>query len=275
MLWVPQKGTLLTQSNVSNIATSSPGTGVTTGGSASTKGTAVQLIASTLFDAYWMRVVAMSYASTIVASEGALDILIGGSPEEIFISNLLMGYCGGSGQIKGPKVWDFNLYVPAGSRIAAQAAGARTSTTMRVCVSLYGGYGYPPFRVGTKVTTYGMGTVPNGTTITPGNGTLGSFAQITGSTTEDHFALVPSFQPSANTALSTLQYTVEIGLGSATETVIGLPYQFSADTNETMDGPFNSMPVFQDVPAGTRLAMRASANGSPGSSYNGVIHAIS
>lgn len=248
----------------------------TSGSSASIKGTAVQLIASTAFDAYFLRVIASGYANSTIASQGALDILIGSSPETVLIPDLLMGYCGGLGAFKGPKVWDFNILIPAGSRLAAQAAGNRLSASVRVGVYLYGGHGYPPFRVGSKVTTYGMTTVPNGTAITPGtSGAVGAFAEITPSTTEDHFAMVPSFQVSASTGVSLLNFTVEIGSGAATEEVVSPPFWYSTDSTETMDGPYNPMPVFQDIPAGTRLAMRASASGTPNPNYNGVIHAIS
>lgn len=268
---------MLHETNSGAVGTGNPGTSVTTGASASTKGTPAQLIASTAFDAYWVRVVAHNYSLAAgAASQGALDILIGSSTETVLIANLLMGYAGGSASNRGPKVWDFPLYIPAGSRLAAQAAGNRTSTAMRVVINLYGGYGYPPFRVGTKVTTYGMGTVPDGTPITPGaSGAVGAFAQITASTTEDHFALVPSFQVTNSTAVNFNVFTVEIGSGAATEEVISPPYWFATDSNEAMDGPYNSMPVFQDIPAGTRLSMRASGSGTLNPSYNGVIHALS
>lgn len=276
MLWVPQKGRLRYETNAGAVGTGNPGTAVTTGASVSTKGTPSQLIASTAFDTYWMRVVAHNYSlSSGAASQGSLDILIGSSTESVLIANLLMGYSGGSGPNRGPKVWDFPIYIPAGSRLSAQAAGNRTSTAMRVVVNLYGGYGYPPFRVGTKVTTYGMSTVPDGTSIIPGaSGAVGSFSQITSSTSEDHFALVPSFQLTNSTNVSFNIITVEIGSGSSAEEVISLPYWFATDTSEAMDGPYNPMPTFQDIPAGTRLAMRASASGTI-NSYNGVIHALS
>lgn len=276
MLWIPQKGRLRHDSNLSPLGNANPGTAVTTGASSSSKGTPAQLIASTLFDAYWVRVIACNYSLGAAACQGALDILIGNSTESVLIANLLMGYAGGNGINRGPKVWDFPLYIPAGSRLAAQAAGARTSSALRVIIHYYGGYGYPPFRVGTKVTTYGMSTVPDGTSITPGSsGAVGAFSQITASTTESHFALVQSFQVSGAVSVNSNTFTVEIGSGSSTEEVISPPYEFTTDTSEAMDGPYNPMPVFQDIPSGTRLSMRASASGTPNISYNGVIHAIS
>lgn len=278
MLWVPQKGIVRVQSNGGTVGVASPGTSATTGGAASTKGTAVELISSTSFDAYWITILAMGYGASTTASEGALDILVGAATEEVLIANLLMGNCGemGGGSTKGPKRWDFPLYIPAGTRIAAQVAGARVTTAMVVYVEIRGGNGIPPFRVGSKVTTYGMGTVPDGTAITPGaTGGTGAWAQIVASTTEDHFAFVPSFQITTDVSTNNRSYIVDLGIGAATEEQIGYGYWFSASSDERMEGPYNSMPTFHDVPSGTRLVMRASNSGTNDGAYNGCIHAVS
>jgi hypothetical protein len=275
MLWVPKKGKLRVEHNVGAVGTTTHGTSVTTGGAANTKGTPAEMIASTAFDAYWVRIVATNYASITVSSAGAMDILIGASTEEVLIPNLLMGHCGGVAI--GAKTWDFPLYIPAGSRLAVQAAGERTATALRVAIWLYGGDGYPPWRPGGTVTTYGMGTVPNGTTITPGASGAedDAYVQITASTTSDHFAFVPSFQSSADTTTMDRGYAVDIGIGSATEQLIG-EFYYQSSVNEIYSGPLNTMPVFQDVPSGTRLAMRASSSGGTlDANYNGVIHAVS
>ena len=277
MLWTPQKGIVRVQHNTGTVGTLTPGTSVTTGAAASTKGTAVELIASTSFDAFWVTIMAAIYGAAGSASEGSMDILTGAATEDILIPNLLMGYCGGmDGAGKGPKRWDFPLYIPAGTRLAAQAAGALTSTAMQVWIFLYGGNGIPPFRVGTRVTTYGMGTVPNGTAITPGiSGAEGSWTEIVASTTYDHFALVPSFQPSADSTINIRAYALDLGVGAATEEEIMRSYWYSADNGERMEGPLNSMPCFQDIPAASRLVMRVSNSGANDGGYNGVIHGVS
>lgn len=279
MLFVPQKGIVRVEHNLGGTVPASnvTGTAVTTGGSSNTKGTPVQIFASTPFDTFLVTIVASCYGVSTAASEGALDILIGAATEEVLIPNLLMGYCGGDlGAISGgPKRWDFPLNIPAGSRIAAQAAGVRTSTAVQVAIFLYGG-GLSPWRTGSKVTTYGMGTVPNGTTISPGaSGAEGAWAQMTASTTEDHFALVPSFQPTGDTSINNRNYFVDLGVGAATEEEVAQSYWFRTEGAEKMEGPWNSFPTFIDIPAGTRLAMRASNNGSNDGGYNGVIHAVS
>jgi hypothetical protein len=275
MLWVPQKGQLRVETNAGAVGTANIGTAVTTGAAAGTKGAVAQLIASTLFDAYWIMVMASNLNSSATASEGALDIMVGAATEELLIPNMLMGYAGGAGSpIGGPQVWQFPLYIPAGSRLSAKACSARTSTAFRVAVWLYGGDGVPPFRVGSKVTTYGV-TVPNGTTITPGaSGAEGAWTQIAATSSEDHFAFYPSFQPQADTTINNLYYNVDIGVGAATEEQIG-SWFFQTNSNESMGGPFNPMPAFQDVSSGTRLAMRASCSGVLDGGYGAALHGIS
>lgn len=278
MLWTPQKGKLLRESNLGSVGASPAGTAVTTGGSASTKGTPAQLIASTSFDAYWVKIWAWGYGASGVSSACAVDILGGAATEEVIIPNLLAGFCGGLASAGGKgKCWELPLYIPAGTRLAAQAAGERTSTAVQIGIQLFGGAGPPPWRVASKVTTYGMGTVPDGTAIVPGaSGVEGSWTQITGGTSEDHFGCFPSFQLSTSTAAAARGLSVDIGIGAATESEIGGPYVYDTDSTEAMGGYYAGFPVFQDIPSGSRLTMRASSSGNnTGMTFNGVIHAMS
>lgn len=279
MLGLPQKGIVRTDDCIADTGTLTPGVSVTTGAAATTKGTPAELIASTPFDTYYLIVTASDYANAGTACQGAMDILIGAATEEVLIPNLLFGHAGFHGNATvgaGPKRWDFPIHIPAGTRISVQACGARTSTAFRVQVYLHGGNGYPPFRVGSKVTTYGLSTLPRGTSITPGStGAAGSWTQITASTSEDHFAFAPSFQVATDATVTSVMHTVEMGIGSATEEKIGFTYIFSSDSNERQQGPINSFPSFADVPSGTRLVMRASCSGSNDAAYDCMIHAVS
>lgn len=274
MLWIPHKGGVLVQHNTGAVGDITPGTAITPGNGS--KGSATEIFASTSFDSYWMYIMVTRLGFTSAARRACLDILIGGATEEILIPDLLAGFAGQFGVIdfRGPKVWEFPLYVPAGSRIAARAQSTVTST-FEVAVYLYGGNGSPPFTPGGKVTTYGI-TAPDGVAITPGaSAAEGAWTEITASSAEDHFALVPSFQIGNDTTTNARVYSVDIGIGSATEEQVGEGYIYCTDDNETMDGPFPSMPVFQDIPSGTRLVMRASNNGSNDGAYNGALHGVS
>jgi hypothetical protein len=277
-LMIPQKGLIRTESNITGGGSEGAGQNVITGGTASTKGSPVELIAATSFDAYWVTIIAQLYGTAATVSQGALDILIGTSTEAILIPDLLMGYCGGevNNSVNGPKTWQFPLYIAAGNRIAAQAAGARISTAVRVGIILEGGHGSPGHHVGSRVTTYGMGTVPDGTTVTAGSsGAEGSWTEITASTTRDHFAFLPSLQPTGDTTVNNRHYRVDIGIGAAAaEEEIASNYLYATSSAEQMTGPMNSRPQMQHVPSGTRLALRASCHATP-ATLNAVIHAVS
>lgn len=279
MLWLPQKGDRRVQHNVGTVGDGTPGTDVTTGGSASTKGAIAELIASSNFDAFEVIVMACNYGVNGSASEGSLDILHGASGQEaVLIPDLLMGYCGSLNPASaGPKVWKFPLYVPAGTRLSAQAAGVRLSTAIQVGIWLIGGDGNQRGRCGQKVTTYGMGTVPNGTAITPGaSGAEGAWTQIVASTTEDHFALVPSFQISADISVNARGIAVDLGIGAAAgEVELAGQYLYYYTASEIMGGPVMCEPYYGSIPAGSRLAMRVGNEGTNESGYNGVIHCVS
>jgi hypothetical protein len=284
MLWVPKKGIIQMEHNLGAVGSTTVGASVTTGASSATKGTVVELIAATEFDAYWITVIASAYGLAATTAQGCLDILIGAATEEVLIPNLLMGFCGASGTVlgEGAKRWNFPLYIPAGTRIAAAAAGDRTSTAFRVGVILYGGDGYPPFRVGRKVTTYGITTVPAGTDVAAGySGAEGAWVQIAASTSEDHFAFHPSFHPTdGDTTLTPVKnVAIDLGQGAATEELllgVEQSFMYRYGTGELCEGPWQSFPVFQDVPSGTRLVARISMSGVTDTGEPDVaIHAVS
>lgn len=252
------------------------GTSVTTGGTTATKGTPAELITSTAFDAWMVSVIVSQYAASTVASDGALDILIGAATEEILIPDLLFGAAGGEtvNAGLGPRVWTFPLHVPAGSRLAAQAAGRRTSTALRVGIVLHGGPSQPPFRCGTRVDTLGMGTVPNGTAITAGEtGAEGGWTQIIASTARDYFALVPSLQVTNDGSTNFRTLFADIGIGAATEEEVLQSQIYMTDNTERMV-EVASLPHFATVPAGSRLTMRVSNSGLNDAGYDGVIHGV-
>jgi hypothetical protein len=277
MLWVPRKGLLRSQSNIDSGA-NSYGATVTTGASTSTKGSPAQVIASTNFDAYWIRVLAFNVASTGLLSRCCLDICVGASGQErVLIPDLIAGMAGAYGTTgqPGPKVWDFPLYIPAGTRLSAQAACDRTSAAIIVGIYIYGGDGAPAFRVGTKVTTYGIGTVPGAAAFTPGTAAWGAWAQVAATTSEDHFAMSPGWQHGTSAANNRV-VGISMGIGpAASEKQAGETYLYTTDQLEAIGGPCNSMPHFQDIPAGTRLAIRGASHLTPDVGFNGAIHCVS
>jgi hypothetical protein len=280
-LWVPQKGILRTAHNMGPVATTSAGAVAQTHATvANTKGAPVEIFASTPFDTFWVKIIASRYSLSAAAAAGALDILVGPSVEDRLIANLLMGYAGGNStnQICGPKMWDFPLYIPGGTRVACAVAGALLATNVVVQMFLYGG-NVPFCQAGGKVTTYGItdASVPNGTAFTPGaTGVEGAWQQIVAATSEDHFALVPSFSPRAITSLNDKWCHLDIGIGAAAaEDQIAEGYQFYTQASEQCGGPWNSMPCFGPIPSGSRLSIRASLHAALDTGgYDAALHAV-
>jgi hypothetical protein len=276
VLYAPYERLLYFNSLAANPA-EPPGTSVTTGAAEATKGTVVGIITSTPWDAYMIHVSATEYSLGATSSQACLDVLVGPTgTEQMLIPDLLVG---GSSidHLGGGREYMFPLYIPATTQISVKVAGQRLSTAMKVVIGLRGGSGSPPFRVGRQVTTYGISTVPYGTTVVPGaSGAEGAWTQITAGTSEDHFALMAGFQSGTTTTKNTLSFFVDIGEGAATEEEIAQTYLFATDPSEQDYGPRPIFPTFIDVPSGTRLAMRASCNGVlDAGNYNGVIYGVS
>lgn len=276
MLYIPNMGKPQTQHNWGTVGSTTPGTSVTTGAASTTKGTPVEVIASADFDACLVEIFASGYHVSAGDSRGCLDLLIGSATESVLAANLLMGACGAYlGANPGPKRWVFPIEIAGGSRLAVQAAGIRLSTAFRVQIRLYGGMISPWWRVGKGIDTMGIGTVPDGTAITPGaSGAEGSWTQIVASTSRDYFCIVPSFQLGNDTNTNVRALFVDVGIGAATEQEMIQSHVYITGADESIGGPFTPvLPDFWDVPSGSRLTMRAS-NSGVNDAYQGALHGV-
>lgn len=281
-LWVPAKGVLKFQQDNGGGNGGGGGGGVVvqTGASATVKGTAVALFDPTLFDAYWLTIEVFGLALAVTASEGCMDVLVGpagGTADEVLIPNLLIGYAGSLGTGSGFRRYDFPLYIPANTKVMVQAASVRLSTNFTVRAQIMGGTGGPFWPYFTKCTTVGMGTLPNGTAVVPGaSNAAGTPTQIIASTAEDYGCLVPGFQLSADTTTQDRHLSVDVMVGGAgVEQMIGGTWTWATYVNEAMHGPILGFPIYDDIPAGTRLSLRASNTSTNDGAYNGVIHCLS
>ncbi len=272
--------TLRQQTNVAATGSTTPRTSFATGAASTSKtATPVQVIASTDFDVHAVRIAFSGVANSTSDSQFAADLMVGASTaEEVIWGDIIMGGSGGYGGVtgvNGPSQSMMPLYIPAGERLSVRAASNRTAVTMYCQIWLYGGTHSPRWPVGSRVTTYGIGTLPAGTTITPGaSGAQGSWTQITASSTYDHTCWMPGFQGGLDTTKQLRGYTVGVGFGAATEQEIAT-WSYWQNDLETAQGMFPCWWAEQHVPSGTRLGMRASSSGTlDGGSYNGVIYAI-
>lgn len=248
---------------------STPGTSVPTHATVnSTKGAATQLIASLAHDVCELEIYISNYGLATTSSKGMVDILIGSSLTTVLIADLLSGAAGGSAVLgEGGKSWRFPIWIPAGTRLGAQAAGERTGVSLRVGVRCYEA---PPSggMVATKVVTYrGGSAVPDAVAVTASNGGEGSWTQIVASTSEDHWGCLVGFQPPTDTSLTpNKQYLLDVGIGAATEELLGgyeQGYLFRYGTGELCEGPLTGNgPILAPIPSGSRLTARLATNGA-------------
>lgn len=281
MLWTPQKGRVRIQHNMADIqSTATAGTSATTGASATTYGSPAEIFSSLNFDVYGIYLSVSQYSAAANTLQAMMNLLVGGSgSEDPIIPDLIVGYnARGAVHYGTGQRYFFPIYIPAGTRVAWQVAGGVVSTAMRIIAIAIGGDGSPPWRVGSKVTSYGVGTVPQGTAITPGaSGAEGSWTQIVASTTSDHFAIMPGFQPNGDTTINNRGYALEIGRGASTaeDPIHTVDYWYGTTNAEEVIGPTPCLPAFVDIPSGSRLVMRVSNSGTNDGGYGACLYGIS
>lgn len=276
MLLTPTSGDSKIISNSGIVGTANPGTSVPDGAS-NTYGAVTELIsaANNVSDSWGIAIMCTrTEAITAVAGEQAVDILIGGATDDVLISSLLFG----GAFYGGVRTYFFPIHIPAGVRIAARLASFDAQgTESRVVVHLFSGM-TPPFQIGRKVTTYGTKiNDARGLAVSPSNsGAAASVTEMTASTTEDHMYFMPGFQVSVDSTIVGASFTnIGIGVGAATEERVGT-WWFTKNASEEQSGPFPSMGIWRDVPAGTRLTLLASrADAAGDTDHDGHIYAVS
>lgn len=274
MLWALPKGRVKVITNQGIVGTTTPGTGVPSNATTLLDGAVTELIsaANNIQDSWGIEIWISATGLVTTACEACLDILIGGATDDVLIPALI---CGHAVDLGGGVRYFFPLHIPQGKRIAAILASVRTSITSQVIVKLYGGSD-PLFRVGRKVTLYGT-QVNNarGQAVVPSESGAGATAtELTASTTENHFAFMPGFQPATDNSLNAAYMNIGIGVGAATEDRIGT-WEYGKTTGENFSPIGIQMPTFQDVPSGSRLTILASNSGLNDSAYDALIYAVS
>jgi hypothetical protein len=230
--------------------TSSAATTLTAAGSANTKGTAVQLIAATEFDASWILVQLSNVSST---ASYLVDILIGAATEQVIIPNLYaISKPGGNAS-----PYLFPLFVPKGSRLSARCQASTASATIEINIVLVAGTMIAGGSAPSWVTEYGAVALSIGTNIDPGAvaDTDSAWVEITAATTMPHNWLAIAARFSDIILAASTKWRLNIGIGAATEQVLIPDLHFSAETGN--DVPANSvafLPVF--IPAGSRLTAK-------------------
>ena len=232
--------------------TSSRATTLTAAGSINTKGSVVELVASTEFDANWL-LVQTNEASGNPASY-LLDILIGSSTEQVIIPDL---YIAAGHNPNGAPPYLFPIFIPKGSRLSARCQSSTASATLDVSLTLISGTMIGNSQPPSWVSAYGAVASSIGTNVDPGAvaDTDSAWTQIVAATDRAHNWLVIAGRFGDIALGAATRWRLSIGIGAATEQALIPDLHFSADT--IADSPFGGvvcLPVF--IPAGSRLTAR-------------------
>jgi hypothetical protein len=252
---MPEIGTV--QSGLAKVVGSVPATtqGTTiTSGTSNVKGAYVQLTAATDNDANW---VLAHFGNSGGTSTYLIDIAIGAATEQVIIPDLTVipRAAGGNGGS-----YLFPIFIPAGSRLTARCQTFAATQTIEVVLTLFSGTmlagGSPP----SIVSAYGavansLGTNLDGVTAN----TDTAWTQMTAATDRDHSWWCVAGRPGDGTLAAANRWTIDLGIGAATEAEIISDLYFTADvTSDQVYNPVVCFPYY--VPAGSRITARVRSN---------------
>lgn len=232
-------------------AASSALTNVTASGTVNTKGSWVQLVASTAFHS---TAVGLQFKTPGTASNQLLDIGVGAaSSETVLIPDVLVGMPANVGYW----LW-FPVGIPAGTRVAARVQSSTASMVTTVGFQAMASGFVPSSPLG-GCTTYGAATADSGgTSVDPGGtaNTKGSWTQLAASTTGVTRAVVLALGNQANTTRTAADQLFDLGVGAAASEQVVVADVYSRQNTAGNFFPPMAGPFFVDVPEGSRLSVR-------------------
>lgn len=230
-----------------------------------TKGSYVQLIASTTHDTETLTITFHGGVFTDTFNTSTLlDIAVGGAGSEVdLISNLAVGDL-------APRItYVIPIKIASGSRVSARIQSVIVSKQITISAG-FRAHGDNQ-AVPTTCTTYGVTSGnSNGVTLTaPGStNTKAAWTQITSATTADLTRLFVAIH-SGQSGQSASTGLIDIGTGASSSEVVVIPDLFYEMLNTELIWPATSCFAFTiAIPSGTRLAARyqstsTAAGGAP------------
>jgi hypothetical protein len=244
-------------------------TGVTVTASASlhTLGNKAEIFAATTFDTTWVKITPFWTGASNTQTDSLTNIYIGaGGSEQVLIPNLASG-----GSARYGKVYEFPLRIPAGSRISADCQALISGDTVEILMELEGGGGSD--WVGSGVETLGAITASSqGTTVTPGTASEGSFADIGTTTKEWRYILPMVHNAVSDTNTQVAIVACDIGSGGAIYKELEEFWCSTADY-ECIGPALGGRGRYVVIPSGTALQLRAqsSLNSEP---FDALIYGV-
>jgi len=231
---------------------------VTASGTAHVKGSWVAVHSSIAHDLYWHLITFTAVGASATNTQMLVDLGVGpdSSNVSVIAENLIAGSAGnfGNSVLGGWRDYWLPLFVPAGTQLWARCQALVVSDTVRVNVNSFGGT-FPGCPIVTYIESIGEDLANSvGTSFTPGaSGAMGSYAEMVASTGNRYLGLTASWA-STDGGMQNTGILLELGLGAATEEDLGNVCQGWSGTQEGVG--HLAWPVFQQVPAGSRIALR-------------------
>lgn len=238
------------------VASTSGGTPVVTGGSAHTKGSWTEIVASTPMNAD-MVVVVIRGAS---GADTLTDFAIGAAGSETVIFPNLYAGSGATPSLGHAAIYTIPVGIPAGTRISARSQGHATGQSLKVDLYLMnGGVAFPA--AGGAVVTYGANTADSGgVLIDPGASanTKGAYSEITSATSGPLKALIVAFPLVGDGSATAADYLVDVAIGAAgSEVAIIKDFHFASHNVGNAHYPMTTPTFPVAIPSGTRISVRA------------------
>jgi hypothetical protein len=226
------------------------GVTVTAHATSHTLGNKVEVFAATAFDTTWVKICPFQTAGSATQTDMLVNIYIGaGGSEKVLIANLAAGW-----SARVSKVYEFPLFIPAGTRISADCQALISADTVEILMELQGGgeRGW----VGSGVETLGATTASSqGTTVTTGTTGEGSFVDIGTTGKEWRYILPMAHSCPSDTNVAIQNVACDIGVGGAIYKELE-EFWFSIADYEGISTTLGSRGRYVVIPSGTALQMR-------------------
>ncbi len=250
-----------------------PGTNFTAGAN-SVDGTAVTLLSALAHDVHFLVIGVSGVVLSTADAQALADLLVdpaGGTSWAPLITDLICGFTPVTTNAIGfGTLYSFPIFIRAGSSVGFRCNTLHTVdiTTGRTVIWAYGEPSRPDsWWCGQKVESIGIVGGSKGTDHTPGaSGAFSTFASVGSPTTGRYGALQLGLNGSDNNS-SSHSYYWQMGIGSAQ--IPGTPTMYSAiGAAEQCARVGFGMPIFTDIPSGTQLQVRATADAASPEVHN-------
>ena len=250
----------ITDSSTANTG-ASIGDVMTSSGSANTKGTWDEAIASTSEETYWVKLI-LSTPSGVTDENYLIDIGVGAAASEVVqIANIPI-FINSIGQLE----LLMPITIASGARVAVRCQATAGAQSINYMLFLSND---DSFGTSTSNETWGALTASSkGTDVDPGgtDNTKGAYTELVASSgiTTDYMILICG--NSDNNGQVTQQYLLDVSTGAASSEVVSIGnMQFYSSGSERESSSFH---FFNTIASGTRVAGRCQSNAAAAAGTN-------